>query len=186
MSTAEVIDDLTDSYDKVIRDLKKSLSKIRTGRASTDMLDDIRVEYYGDYVPLNQVSTIRVSDPRLLVIQPWEKDMIPKIEKAIRASDLGLNPQSDSDVVRVPIPQLSGERREELSKLANSEGEDHKITIRNARREANDMVEELEDASEISEDDMHRTFDEIDKLTKQYQQKVDNIVDEKVEKIRAV
>ena len=186
MSTAEVVDELESKFDQTIKDLKKALAKIRTGRASTDMLDDIRVEYYGDYVPLNQVATIRVADPRLLVIQPWEKDMIPKIEKAIRASDLGLNPSSDSEVVRVPIPQLSGERREELSKLAESEGEDHKITLRRARRAANDEVEELEDASTISEDDMHRTFDEIDAMTKKYQDEVDDIVQEKVRKIREV
>ncbi len=181
-----IMSELEDEYDQTIQELKDSLAKLRTGRANLAMLDDIRVEYYGEYVPLEQVANMQVSGPRLIVIQPWEKDMIPKIDKAIRASDLGLNPNSDSEVVRVPIPALSGERREELSGIAQEEGEDHKIAIRNARRDARQEVEELEKESEISEDQMHRTLDEIDELTQTYTDKVEDIVDHKVEQIQDV
>jgi ribosome recycling factor len=184
--TAEILNTLESEYEEILTGLKKSLSKIRTGRANTDMLDDIRVEYYGEYVPLNQVATLRIADARLIEVQPWEKDLIPEIEKAIRSSDLGLNPMSDSELVRVPIPALSGERREELSDLASSEGEDHKIALRKKRRAARDEVEKLEDNSEISEDAMHRAFDDIDDLTKKYQNKVDETVQAKIDKIQDV
>jgi len=180
----DVIDDLESTYDDILQDLNDALKKIRTGRANLSMLDDIRVEYYGDTVPLEQVSTMRIADPRLITIQPWEKDMIPKIEKAIRASDLGLNPQSDSEMVRVPIPALSGERREELSDLASEKGEDHKIRIRNARREARDDVEELEDESIISEDEMHRGFDSIEEMTQKYTDEIDEVVQDKIDVIQ--
>lgn len=180
----DVLDDLESTYDDILGDLNDTLKKIRTGRANLSMLDDIRVEYYGDAVPLDQIANLRIADARLITVQPWEKDMIPKIEKAIRASDLGLNPQSDSEMVRVPIPALSGERREELSSLAQEKGEDHKIQIRNARREARDDVEELEDESLISEDQMHRAFDDIDEMTQNYTDKIDETVQEKVDKIQ--
>lgn len=182
----DILEELESDYEEILGDLKQELGKIRTGRANLAMLDDIRVEYYGDYVPLEQVATMRVADARLITIQPWEKDMIPKIEKEIRKSDLGLNPQSDGEIVRVPIPALSGERREELSRLAQDKGEDHKIQIRNTRREARDDVEELEDESMISEDEMHRAFDTIDELTSTYTDKVDEVVEEKVDKIQDV
>ena len=180
----DVMDGLENEYESILGDLKKALGKIRTGRANLSMLDDIRVEYYGDTVPLEQVSTMRISDPRLITIQPWEKDMIPKIEKAIRSSELGLNPSSDSEMVRVPIPALSGERREELSRLAKDKGEDHKIRIRNARREANDDIEELEGESIISEDAMHRAFDSVDELTQKYTDAIDETVQSKVDEIQ--
>ncbi len=180
----DVLDDLESTYDEILEELNDTLKKIRTGRANLSMLDDIRVEYYGDAVPLEQIANLRIADARLITVQPWEKDMIPKIEKAIRASDLGLNPQSDSEMVRVPIPALSGERREELSSLAQEKGEDHKIKIRNARREARDDVEELEDESIISEDQMHRAFDDIDEMTQKYTDKIDETVQEKVDKIQ--
>jgi ribosome recycling factor len=182
----DVMSDLEGKYDQTIQELKESLAKLRTGRANLSMLDDIRVEYYGEYVPIEQVANMQVSDPRLIVIQPWEKDMIPKIDKAIRASDLGLNPNSDSEVVRVPIPALSGERRKELSNIAQEEGEDHKITIRNARRDARETIEELEDESVISEDQMHRAYDDIDEMTRNYTDRIDEIVENKVDKIQDV
>jgi ribosome recycling factor len=182
----DILEELESDYEEILGDLKQELGKIRTGRANLAMLDDIRVEYYGDYVPLEQVATMRAADARLITIQPWEKDMIPKIEKAIRKSDLGLNPQSDGEIVRVPIPALSGERRQELSRLAQDKGEDHKIEMRNARREARDDIEELEDESMISEDDMHRAYDRIDELTSEYTDEVDRVVEEKVDKIQDV
>ena len=180
----EIVDNLESEYDEILNDMKKALGKIRTGRANLSMLDDIRVEYYGEATPLDQVATMRVSDPRLITIQPWEKDMIPKIEKAIRASDLGLNPQSDSELVRVPIPALSGERREELSRLAKDKGEDHKIRIRKARRAANEDIEELEEESVISEDAMYRAYDEVDEMTQEYNDKIEETVEKKVAEIQ--
>lgn len=180
----ETLDELEAEFSEILQDLKDVLGKIRTGRANLSMLDDVRVEYYGEYVPLEQVSTMRVSDPRLITIQPWEKDIIPDIEKAIRKSDLGLNPQSDGEIVRVPIPALSGERREDLSRLAQDKGEDHKIRIRNARREARDQIEELEDESVISEDAMHRAYEDVEELTTKYTDNIDEVVQKKVDEIQ--
>ena len=182
----DVIDSLEKEYKSTLGDLRQSLSKLRTGRANLAMIDDIRVEYYGQMSPLNQVATLNVADPRLITIQPWESDLIPEIEKAIANSDLGLNPSNDGTIIRVPIPALSEERREELVKVANREGEDHKISIRNARREANDDIKEMEKESMITEDDKHRAFDEIDDLTDKYTSKVDSIVEEKIDEIREV
>jgi ribosome recycling factor len=184
--TQQVVDKLKSDYSEVLQNLKEELAKIRTGRANTSMVEDITVEYYGDYVPISQVANLRVADPRLITIQPWEKDMIPKIEKAIRKADLGLNPGSDGEIVRVPIPQLSGERRDELSDMAEEHGEEHKIKMRNSRRDARQEVEDMEESSEISEDVMHRTFEEIDQLTQTFTSKVDETVEDKIEKIQEV
>lgn len=182
----DVIDELESDYEQTTKDLKRSLAKVRTGRANLGMLNDVRVDYYGQLSPLNQVATMKVADPRLITIQPWESTMIPEIEKAIANSDLGLNPSNDGVIIRVPIPQLSGERREELSKVARKEGEEHKISLRNLRRDANDQIKELEKESVITEDDMHRAFGKIDKMTEEYQKKIDAIVEEKIEEIKEV
>ena len=182
----DILESLEAKYSSTINDLKRSLAKLRTGRANLSMLDDIRVEYYGQMSPLNQVATLNVADPRLITIQPWEPDLIPEIEKAIIHSDLGLNPSNDGTVIRVPIPALSGERREELIKVAKKEGEEHKIAIRNMRREANDDVKEAEKESMITEDQMHRAYDKIDALTDKYTSKIDEIVKDKQEEIREV
>jgi ribosome recycling factor len=184
--TKQILDELESDFDKVIKDLKRSLNKVRTGRANLSMLDGITVEYYGDYVPINQVANLQVADARLITIQPWEEDMIPKIEKAIMKSDLGLNPNDDGTVIRVPIPALSEERREELVEVVNEEGEEHKIVLRNSRREARDEIEELESDSEISQDQMHRALEEIDDLTDEYTEKIDSILEDKKSKIREV
>lgn len=181
-----LMDDLREEYEDTLAKFQKELAKIRTGRANVGMLDGIRVEYYGQMTPLNQVATLRVPEPRLITIQPWEDSMIPEIEKAIVKSDLGLNPSNDGTMIRVPIPALSGERREELVRMAGKLAEDHKITMRNQRREANDLVKEAEKASEITEDDMHRTFAEIDDLTDEYTNKVDARLEKKEEEIREV
>ena len=181
-----LLDDLRIDYEDTLSQFKKELAKIRTGRANVGMLDGIRVEYYGQMTPLNQVATVRVPEPRLITIQPWEDSIIPDIEKAIIKSDLGLNPSNDGTIIRVPIPALSGERREELVKVAGKLAEDHRITIRNQRREANDLVKEAEKASEITEDDMHRMFDDVDGLTEEYVQKIDGLLAKKEEEIREV
>lgn len=181
-----VLDELKSDFDSVIKDLKRSLAKIRTGRASLGMLDGVRVEYYGQMSPLNQVATLKVADPRLITIQPWEATIIPDIERAISSSDLGLNPSNDGNIIRVPIPALSGERRQELVKVVRREGEDHKISLRNLRREANDQLKELEKESEITEDDLHRAYANVDTLIDQYTAKIDKTVADKEEEILEV
>lgn len=175
----EVIDDLRSNNEKTARDLAGELAKIRTGRANIGMLEGVRVDYYGQTVPLNQVGTLRVSDPRLITIQPWEPAMIPEIEKSISSSELGLNPSNDGTLIRVPIPALSGERRQELAKVARRAGEDHKIAIRNHRRDANDLVKALEKESEITQDEEHRAYEEINTITETYTSKVDAMVEKK-------
>ena len=181
-----VLNELKADFESTIKDLRKSLSKIRTGRANLGMLDDIKIEYYGQMSPLNQVATMKVADPRLITIQPWEKTMIPEIERAIASSDLGLNPSNDGNIIRVPIPALSGERRQELVKVVRREAEDHKISLRNIRREANDQLKELEKESEITEDQMHRAFTQVDSLIEKFSEKIDEIVEEKEQDILEV
>lgn len=182
----DVISDLRESFDGTMKQLQRELGKIRTGRANLGMLDGVKVDYYGNAAPLNQVATMRVADPRLITIQPWEKTIIGDIEKAIASSDLGLNPSNDGTVIRVPIPALTGERRQELVKVARRIGEDHKISLRNARRDANDLIKELEKDSEITEDDMHRAYDRINSLTEEYTKKVEGSLAKKEEGILEV
>ena len=172
----EVFDDLRSSNDRTMQGLSADLAKIRTGRANLGMLDSVRIEYYGQSTPLSQVATLRVADPRLITIQPWERGIIPDIERAISASDLGLNPSNDGTLIRVPIPALTGERRQELVKVARRAGEDHKIALRNHRRDANDMVKELQKESEITQDEEHRAYDKINAITEQYTQKIDSML----------
>lgn len=179
----EVIEELRTRDKSTVNDLAAELAKIRTGRANLGMLDGIRVDYYGSMSPLNQVATMRVADPRLITIAPWEKSMIPEIEKAISSSDLGLNPSNDGTLIRVPIPALSGERREELVKVARRAGEDHKIAIRNHRREANDMVKELERESEITEDEEHRAYEQINAITEKHTSRIDDMLAKKEKEI---
>ncbi len=181
-----LLDDLRQDYEETVAKFQKELAKIRTGRANVAMLDGVRVEYYGQQTPLNQVATLRVPEPRMITIQPWEDSMIPEIEKAIVKSDLGLNPSNDGTMIRVPIPALSGERREELVRVAKKLGEEHKITIRNQRRDANDIIKEAEKASEITEDDKHRMFGDVDALTDEYTSKVDTRLEKKEVEIREV
>jgi ribosome recycling factor len=181
-----VISELKEEFDSVIKDLKRSLAKVRTGRASLGMLDGVRVEYYGQMSPLNQVATLKVADPRLITIQPWEPSVIPDIERAIASSDLGLNPSNDGVTIRVPIPALSGERRKELVKVVSREAEDHKISLRNLRRESNDQLKELEKESDITEDDLHRAYGQVDTLIDTYSSKIDDVVETKENEILEV
>jgi|SRR5690554_600065 len=174
-----VLDELKSGYEATIRGLRNSLAKIRTGRANTSMLDTIRVDYYGQPTPLAQVCTLKVADPRLITLNPWEKSVIPDIERAIASSDLGLNPSNDGNIIRIPIPALTGERRQDLVRMARREAEDHKISLRNERRDANDQLKALEKDSEISEDQLHRAFSKVDALTEKYTKMIDEIVSEK-------
>ncbi len=182
----ELLSDAEERMKKSIAALQSELAKVRSGRANTALLDHIRVDYYGTASPLNQVSTLTVSDARTISINPWEKSMIPVIEKAIIESDLGLNPMSASDTIHVPIPALTEERRIEITKLARSEGESCKIAIRNIRRSFNSDLKEWLKEKEITEDDERRGQDEIQKLTDRCVADIDLIVAEKEKEIMTI
>jgi ribosome recycling factor len=171
----EITNDSEEGMKKALDAFKRDLAKIRTGRASTSMLDGIRVDYYGTPTPVNQVSTIQVVDARMITIKPWEKNMIPVIEKAIRASDLGLNPVTDSDIVRLPIPPLTQERRKELAKVVKKMTEEARVAVRAARRDAMDLVKEAEKGGEISEDERKQGEKKIQELTDKYVAQVDDV-----------
>jgi ribosome recycling factor len=177
MSLADdILKDLQGGIAKTLDDLRRELASVRTGRASLHLLDGVRVDYYGTATPLNQVATLSVPEARLIVAKPWEKNMIPVIEKAIRDANLGLNPQSDKDLVRVPIPPLTEERRKDIVKQVKHKGEDHKIAIRNQRRDAKELVEAAEKDGDISADDAEKAMDKIQKATDDGVKKVDEIV----------
>ncbi len=172
--------------DQSIAAFKNNLSKVRTGRANPALLDSVQVEYYGSMVPLSQVANLSLIDSRTVGIQPWEKGMGTKIEKAIRESDLGLNPSSMGDLIRVPMPVMTEERRRELTKLVRSEGEGAKIAVRNLRRDANDAVKKLEKEKLVSEDEQKRSEADIQKLTDRYIVEIDRLVASKEQDIMAV
>jgi ribosome recycling factor len=182
----DILKDLHDRIAKTLDDLKRELSNVRTGRANLHLLDGVRVDYYGTPTPLNQVATLSVPEARLIVVKPWEKTMIPPIEKAIRDANLGLNPQSDKDLVRVPIPPLTEERRKEIVKQVKSKGEDHKIAIRNERRDAKELISEGEKDGEISGDDAKKALDKMQKETDEGVKKVDEIVAAKEKEVMQV
>lgn len=171
----DVVNDTEDSMKKAIEAYRRDLSKVRTGRANLSLLDGVKVEYYGTPTPLNQVATLTVADARLITVKPWEKNLIPDIEKAIRTSDLGLNPMTDSDLIRLPIPALTQERRKDLVKSIKKMTEDARIAVRAARRDGNDMLKELLKDKEISEDDSKTGQKSIQDLTDQYVAQVDEI-----------
>ena len=171
---------------KSLESLKLDLAKVRTGRAHTGILDHVMVDYYGSPVPVNQVANVTLIDARTIGVQPWEKPMIAKVEKAIRDSDLGLNPSSQGEVIRVPMPALTEERRKELTKVVRGEGEGAKVAIRNLRRDANEHLKRLTKDKEISEDDERRATDEIQKMTDKAVIDIDKIISEKEKEIMTV
>jgi ribosome recycling factor len=171
---------------KSIDALKTDLSKVRTGRAHTGLLDHLQVEYYGAMVPISQVANIGLADARTISVQPWEKKLLPAVEKAIRESDLGLNPASQGDMLRVPMPALTEERRRELTKVIKHEGESARVAVRNLRRDANQQLKELLKKKEISEDGERRAQDEIQKLTDKFVADIDRLVGEKEKEIMTV
>ena len=175
----EIREDADERMGKSIDALRQAFARIRTGRASPSLLDDIKVDYYGSDTPLAQVANISVEDARSLLISPWEKNMIPVIEKAILKSQLGLTPASNADVIRLPTPPLTEESRKGLTKQARAEAENAKVAIRNIRRDANSTLKELEKEKEISEDEERRAEDTIQKLTDSYVARVDEILAEK-------
>jgi len=186
MAIEEIRSTVEGKMEQSISAFKNNLSKIRTGRANPAMLDAVQVEYYGSMLPLSQVANLSLLDSRTVGIQPWEKGMGAKIEKAIRESDLGLNPSSMGDLIRVPMPVMSEERRRELTKLARSEGENAKIAVRNLRRDANESVKKLEKDKLVSEDDQKRSEADTQKLTDRFIAEVDRLVVSKEQDIMAV
>ena len=172
--------------DKTIEALKFEFSTIRAGRANAQMLDKIRVDYYGTPTPINQVGSISVPEPRTLLINPWDKSAMKDIEKAIMNSDLGLNPTNDGDVIRLNIPALTEERRIELTKQAKKASEEFKVRLRNERRDANDKLKKLEKEGEITEDDLKKAQDNVQKMTDKYTKEVDVLLEVKEKDIMAV
>jgi ribosome recycling factor len=172
----EIHEDLKSEMNATMNSFKKELSRIRTGRASLNILDSVRVEYYGAPTPLNQVATLNIPESRLITIQPWDSSIIGDVEKAVMKAGLGLTPNNDGKIIRIPIPPLTEERRKELVKTVKRMGEDCKVTVRNSRRGANDMLKELEKEKEISEDEMHRGRDEVQKITDEFIEKIDEIL----------
>ncbi len=182
----EIKNDAKNRMGKTVESLKHDLMKIRTGRAHTSLLDSISVEYYGSETPLNQVANVSVLDSRTLSIQVWEKQMIPVVEKAILSSNLGLNPATNGELIRIPLPPLTEETRKGLIKVVRAEGENAKVAIRNIRRDANSTLKELEKEKEISEDEEHRAQDEIQKLTDKHVKEIDQILAEKEKELMEI
>lgn len=186
MSVAEIRKSAEARMVKSLDTLKTNLAKIRTGRAHTGILDHVQVEYYGSPVPISQVGNVNLIDARTISVQPYEKSMAAAIEKAIRESDLGLNPMSLGDSIRVPMPALTEERRRDLTKVVRSEGEDAKVAVRNLRREANEALKKRVKDKEISEDDERRAQDDVQKLTDRSVADIDKMVTQKEAEIMTV
>ena len=186
MSIADIKKTAEAKMGKSIEALKGELHKIRTGRAHPGILDQVQVDYYGSMVPISQVANVSLLDARTISVQPWEKGMGAKIEKAIRESDLGLNPATQGDLLRVPMPALNEERRKELTKVVRNAGEDAKVAIRNLRRDGNEHAKKLLKDKEIGEDDERRSLDELQKLTDRTIAEVDRLVSGKEAEIMAV
>ena len=186
MSAAQIKTNADQKMQKSIEAFKANLAKIRTGRANPGILEHIMVDYYGNPTPISQVANLGLADARTINVTPWEKNMVAVVEKAIRDSDLGLNPATQGVVIRVPMPPLTEERRKELTKVVKSEGEETKIAIRNLRRDANEHLTRLIKDKEISEDEERRAQDEIQKLTDRFVADVDKLVVEKDKEIMTV
>ena len=175
----EIRSDAKTRMGKSVDSLKQELVKVRTGRANTSLLDHITVEYYGSPVPLNQVASVTVSDPRTLTVTPWEKNMVQPVEKAIIASDLGLNPNTAGTTIRIPMPPLTEERRRDLVKVVRQEGENAKVAVRNIRRDANHHCKDLLKSKDITEDEERRAEQDIQKLTDEFVALIDDVLNDK-------
>lgn len=172
----DVHQDLRASIGKAHEALKRELSKVRTGRAAAAMLDSVRVDYYGTMTPLSQMASVNVPEPRLLTVKPWDKTAIKLVEKAIREAELGLNPQPDGDLIRVPVPVLTEERRKEMVKLAKKQGEEAKVTVRNARRDALELLADLAKDGEASEDEVDRAKKKAEEIVAEGTKQIDTFV----------
>ncbi len=182
-SVKEVDSHAKTRMEKVLSDLQHEMAGVRTGRASVSLLDNVRADYYGTSTPLNQLATLHVPEPTLISVQPWDVSQIGIIEKAIRAADLGLNPSNDGKVIRVPIPALTEERRKDLVKKVHHIAEDHRVALRNVRRDSNEHIKKLLKDKLISEDEDRRAHDEIQKLTDSYIAKLDQAVKTKEKEV---
>ncbi len=182
----EIKQDARTRMEKSVEALKSEMAKIRTGRAHTSILDHVTVEYYGTEVPISQVANIAVEDSRTLTVTPWEKNMVPVVEKAIMNSDLGLNPATAGTVIRVPMPPLTEERRKDLVRIVRHEAEQGRVAIRNIRRDANGDIKDLLKEKEISEDEARRAEEEIQKLTDRYIARIDEILAEKEKELMEI
>jgi len=186
MTIADIKKTAEQKMGRSIESFKNDLQKIRTGRAHTGLLDQVHVEYYGSHVPISQVANVTLLDARTISVQPWEKGMGAKIEKAIRESDLGLNPSAQGDLLRVPMPALTEERRRELTKVVRHAAEEAKIAVRNLRRDANEHAKKLMKDKEITEDEERRSLDELQKLTDRTVGEIDRLTSAKEAEIMAV
>jgi ribosome recycling factor len=186
MNPSEIRGATEQKMHKSVESLKHDLAKIRTGRAHTGLLDHIQVEYYGSVVPLSQVANVGLGDARTITVQPWEKKMLQVIEKAIRESDLGLNPAAQGEMLRIPMPPLTEERRREMTKVVRHEGENARVAVRNLRRDAIHQLKEMMKKKEISEDDERRAQDEVQKLTDRFVSDIDKLVAEKEKELMTV
>jgi len=182
----KIFAEIEDRMNKVLANLKSEFATIRTGRASTALLDKIYVDYYGTPTPVNQVASVSIPEPKMILIQPWEVKMLQVIEKAILKSDLGITPNNDGKVIRLILPELTAERRQELVKFAKKKSEDAKVSIRNIRREYNETLKKMEKNKDISEDDLKRSQEEIQKITDKYTDEADKILASKEKDIMEV
>lgn len=186
MTIAEIRKSTENKMKKSVEALKHDLAKIRTGRAHAGLLDHIQVDHYGSMVPLSQIANVGLGDARTITVQPWEKKMVPVVEKAIRDSDLGLNPSTAGDLIRVPMPPLTEERRKELTKVVKHEGENAKVAVRNLRRDANNHLKELLKKKLVSEDDERRAQDDVQKLTDRNIADIDKLTADKEKELLTV
>jgi ribosome recycling factor len=186
MANDEVLSQLKTRIDKTLDDLRKELTKVRTGRASTSLLDGIRVDFYGTPTPLNGVASVNAPEPRLITIKPWDKGVLKEIEKALREANLGINPMNDGEMIRLPFPPLTEERRKEIAKQVKTKGEEHKVAIRNIRRDANETLKEKLKAKTITEDENKRIQEKVQKETDAGVAEVDKIITAKEKEVMSV
>jgi ribosome recycling factor len=186
MTTSALINEIKQKMEKCLHSLQSELTKIRTGRASLAILDDVRVEYYGTPTPLNQVATLGVPESRLITISPWDPKIISEIEKAILKADLGLSPTNDGKIIRLPIPPLTEERRRDLVKMVKKGGEEGKVAIRHVRRDAMDHLKKMEKENHTSEDEVKHLTAEVEKITHEYVEKADQVVAHKEKELMEV
>ena len=181
-----VIEDTNDSMQKTVEVVKKDFASLRAGRATPGLLDKITLDYYGTPTPVNQLANVSVPEARLLVIQPWDKTVIPALEKAILKSDLGITPNSDGVVIRLAVPQLTEERRKDLVKVVKKKAEEGRVAVRNIRRDANELLKSEQKDGNITEDDLRRSQDEVQKLTDKYIKEIDQVMSNKEKEIMQV
>ncbi len=182
----EIYDDAKGRMEKTLKNLENEYKRLRTGRATPSLVEHIKVDYYGTSTPLNQLATITIPEPRTIMIQPWDQNVVADVEKAILKSDLGLTPNSDGKVIRINIPPLTEERRQELVKIVKRMAEEAKVAIRNIRRDANEMIKDLKKEKQISEDDQYRGQEKVQKLTDEYISKVDELMEKKEKEVLEV